>query len=99
MTIDGDIFKVCCLAAGYSVEEADRLTSLISESVQNLTALLQDVRSRQLKGNDLKLICAKSELLISECYFVDNSHVCVYDFYFKHNHKNTISAQIYNTTA
>ena len=48
------------------MEEADRLTSLISESVHNLTALLQDVRGGQLKGNDLKLICAKSELVISE---------------------------------
>jgi hypothetical protein len=32
---------------------------------------------------------------------LDNSRICInmYGFYFKHNHKNTISGQIYNTTA
>ena len=58
--------KCFLAAAGYSEEEADRLTSLISKSVHNLTALLQDVRDGELKGNDCKLIFAKSELNSSE---------------------------------
>ena len=45
---------------GYSAEEAEWFTSLINESMDNLTTLMQDVRDVKLSAHHLKLIKPKS---------------------------------------
>ena len=45
--------------------------------MHDLTALLQDVRGGELKGNDCKLIFAKSELKIA-CSIVDAFHMLLH---------------------
>ena len=45
---------------GYSAEEAEWFTSLIEESMDNLTTLMQDVRDAKLSAHHFKLIKPKS---------------------------------------